>query len=692
MFPYIFALLWLFSPGLIWSASAEAPSHIRAELISEFDAVIPGQQFRAGLLFQPEEGWHVYWQNPGDSGRRPHLTFDLPSGWLADDLLFPVPERIAVGPLVNFGYPGKVLLPIALEVPPSAAPGPLRMRAHADWLVCKEECVPGEKDLYLNLIVAGADRESGHQLLFRNTEKQLPIRSSQLHVETERSDKIIRLDIKAEAPLRLPAADLLYFPLESGEIQNAAVQRYVLKGDHASLELIPAAGRRDPPSQLHGVLVAKQGFGAAGMPYGIEIGEPRAVAPVTRLEEAPLSIGLLSALGLAFLGGLVLNLMPCVFPVLSIKILSFAKQGCASRQEAVKTALLFGLGVLVSFVGLALLLLFLRGAGQELGWGFQLQSPSFVAALALLTFILGLNFLGVVEFGARLQNLACTLDRHEGALGSFVSGVLATLLATPCTAPFMGSAIAFALSTSSFKAVLVFLALGTGMALPYVVLGSSPSLLRLLPRPGPWMVRLKELLSFPLFATALWLVWVLSIQHGSGAEMLLLFSMLLVGFGAWLMRAVRSTVKGWIVILLAAALGVAGAARAGRPPGTSPDSAVSIQGRLHWEPYSDTRVEELKKEGKPFLVDFTAAWCITCQVNKLVAFGSTEVQSALLRRRVTLLRADWTSREAGITAALARFGRAGVPLDVYYSGAPDAEPEILPSILTPGAVLAALHD
>ncbi len=679
-----------------------AAPHVSVELVPEVTHVRPGEAFGVGLRFDLEPGWHVYWSNPGDSGLAPSLRWELPEGVTAGPLEWPYPERIAVGPLVNYGYEGEVLLPVALTAADTLRAGEtVRLAARADWLVCKEDCIPGRADLTLDLPVSEAPARSDERWAqaFAEARARLPRSDAAARIEAMRRGQSIELEIHGAPP-----GEIRFFPAEPEHIENAAPQTLSREGEVATLALETARTRRTPVERLRGTLVADAGFaphGAQAIALDVAVG----AAPAPRVDEAPAAavpggdaLPLWLAVAFAALGGLLLNVMPCVFPVLSIKILDFVRQAGGSASRLRVHGIVYAVGVLVSFWVLAGVLVALRAGGEGLGWGFQLQSPAFVVAMIFLLYVLAASLLGVFEIGLRLTALAGRVPQGEGLGGSFATGVLATAIATPCTAPFMGPALGYALTLPWAGALLVFTVLGAGMALPYVLLCFAPGLLRLLPRSGPWLETFKQAMAFPLLATVVWLVWVLGQQAGVDAILGTLAGLLLVTFALWLRarfatgsrsRAVRRFAVATSVVLSVAGLATALALRGADAGDAAATEHRDLYGNA-WRPYSAAALAELRAAGSPVFVDFTAAWCLTCKVNEHVVFSSEEVREAFAERGVALLRADWTSRDDEITRALASFGRSGVPLYVLYGAG--EEPRILPSILTRGIVLEALAE
>jgi thiol:disulfide interchange protein DsbD len=674
-----------------------------ARLVAEHGSVRPDDPFRLGLVMHLAEGWHAYWKNPGDSGTAPVIEWSLPAGWTAGPIAWPYPERFPVGPFVNFGYEGEILLPVRVTPPADAgarAGRALAVEAEARWLVCKEDCIPESATFSLELPVDPAPPTTTRwSELFARMDERMPldlpeVQAKLLPAESER----LRVDVTVPPELALEEADLEFFPATPAAVEHAAEARIEAAPGRVRLTLARSPFAPAGVTALEGVLVAHPRDARDEPTVAFRLYAEAESAAALPARQADLGLG--AAAGLAFLGGLLLNLMPCVFPVISIKILSLLGEG-GSRGGGRRHGLLFAAGVLCSFWILAGVLLALRAAGRSVGWGFQLQSPMLLGLLSLLFFAIGLNFLGVFELGSTLGGRAGSVARRGGGhLGAFLNGMLATLVATPCTAPFMGTAIGFAVVVEPAVAVLVFTALGLGMAAPYVALVLVPRALAWLPRPGRWMETLKQFMAFPMFATVIWLLWVLSAQTGSEGILAAMIALLMVAFAAWTAGRIGAGVSSkWrvparaVVVLLAASAVWAVVPQDQRDPARELVAAEAprpdAQG-LTWIPWSPETVERLRAEGRPTYVDFTARWCLTCQVNKKVVFGSDEVRRALVERDVALVRADWTSRDPRITDALIAFGRSGVPLNVYYPPGAGAEPRVLPSVLSPGIVLEAL--
>jgi thiol:disulfide interchange protein len=681
---------WTLAAAALASPLAAAGSrNVQASLVSEGASIQPGQPLQLGLRLQMAEGWHTYWKNPADSGLPTKLTWQLPEGFTADALAWPRPERISAPPLMSYGYNDEVLLPVTVHPPADLPVGQtVRLAARADWLECKEICLPGKADVVLTLPVsAGPAAPSDSAPLFAKTRRLLPGDGAAWRVRALSVGK--RLVVSFVPPLT--AQEAYFFPDQPQVLEYAEPQKLLRTSEGFTLDLAPALNGA-APQRLTGVLVADSGQGELAVAVDAAV-EAAAAAPAGAEVVRARDGGLWGPLGAAFLGGLILNLMPCVLPVLSLKVLGFVRQ--AGERRVWRHGLAFTAGVVLSFWALAGLMLALRAGGQRIGWGFQLQSPAFVAVLALLFLLIALNLLGLFEVGLSMVGTGNHVQGASGLASSFWSGLLATVVATPCTAPFMGSALGFGLSQTPLRSLAVFTALGLGMSAPYLLLSASPRLLRFVPKPGPWMTRFKELLGVPMLATVVFLAWLLGQQTGVDGMAWLLAGLVFVGLGAWVYgRAAQGALEGRphrASMALAGALVVAGAAvaltRATVPVAAAPQSAA-----LGWEAFSVERRDALLAQGTPVLIDFTASWCLSCQVNERVALETPAVRAKLREHGVALLKADWTRRDDRITEALASYGREGVPLYVLYGRERNAPPRLLPEVLTPGIVLNAIDE
>lgn len=668
-----------FEPPTVFGGPVDAP-HVRVSLVGAHGAARPDTPLTLGVRFELEEHWHVYWQNPGDSGEAPRLRWTLPEGWRAGEVQWPAPLRIPTGPLINYGYEGDVLLPVEL-LPPAGAQGAAPIAVKITWLVCREDCIPGKAVFEFELPVspAGVMADAVWAPRFAALREARPRPTPARFARADGGPLQLYLP-ELEAP---EGAAVHLLAAEEGVVPPTTPVA-LSRPDEGGLLLSvkPADTAPDPLEGLSG-LIQIDGDPKSSRAFDARPGEVPAVeAPTTATAPLPpeeqTSLG--AALLFALLGGLLLNLMPCVFPVLSLKILAFVEHAADDRGVIRRQGWLFTAGVLVSFWALAGALIALRAGGEQLGWGFQLQSPGFVAGLAVLMFALALSLAGVFEVG-----LSLTAVGGRGEWGAFGTGVLATVVATPCTAPFMGPALGFALTRPPVESLAVFTALGGGMALPYLVLSYAPGLLQRLPRPGPWMVTFKQLMAFPLFATVLWLVNVFLQQTGVAQAGALLTALLALAFAGWLWGRLqhggRTGPKWALLALLATAPGLWLA-----------HGAVTFEDAVDtalWQPWSPEEEARLRAEGTPVFVNFTAAWCISCKVNEKVVFERDDVREAFARHGVVTLLADWTDRNDTIAGTLSAYGREGVPLYLYHApGA--ARPEVLPSVLTPSLLIATL--
>ena len=686
-----------------FAAAAEvvATPHVKAELLLEKPSVAPGESFDVALRLRMKEGWHTYWKHPGDSGEPTAISWNLPPGFTAGDIQWPYPKKISLAPLTTYGYEGEVMLLVPFKAASDAKPGTTaRVTANTFWMVCEKICIPEEVTLALDVPIGAGPVAPSEPAAsaFASTRAKLPIPASDWNITASEQDKQLVLRIDPSTGVTLDRG-VEFFAASGPLIEYSAPQTTSVEGEVVTMKLVRSQYLTGAPKRINGILLAANGAreGIAAFEFDVPFSASTAAAlpPTAAPATTAVPPTLLAALALAFVGGIILNLMPCVFPVIALKILGFAQSAGDDPRRVRAHGLTFASGVLVAFWALAALLLALRAAGEEIGWGFQLQSPGFVAAMAFLLFGLGLSLVGVVEIGTSLTRLGG--GSGNGHRSSFMNGVLATVVATPCTAPFMGAALGFAMTQSAGTSMLIFTALGAGMAAPYVALSAWPALLRFLPRPGQWMVRFRQLTAFPLFATVAWLVWVFGQQTGIDGVLRLLLGLTLLALGLWIwgqwvtLSAAERT--KWTARTAGAGFIVAGLVLAGTsaPAATAAPSSGSSEG-IAWEMYSEESVAEHRAAGRPVFIDFTAAWCLTCKVNERIAFSSNEVHALVKKRNIAMLKADWTNNDPAITRALAGFGRSGVPLYVLYDGDPTAQPRLLPEILSPGILLNAFSE
>jgi thiol:disulfide interchange protein DsbD len=682
--------------------------HVVAELIARHTTFQPGQPIEAALRLKIIDHWHTYWRNPGDSGLPTRLKWSLPAGFTAGEIEWPYPKKLPLGPLMNFGYEGEVLHLVTIQTPQSGKVGnKVTLSAKADWLVCADVCIPEEGNVTLTLAAGNSPPTANPKWAnaFASARGALP--AGQLQGISVAVDGLFAT-ISGKTQLDGAGSGMMFYPYRDDVIANAGQQVLSKNAEGFSLRIPLADPRNNELKTLDGVLVSEGdgttwgGLVSNGVAKAVAINAPVSYGPGANTnspigrpfqaklpENAQADLSLISAIALAFLGGLVLNLMPCVFPVLGIKVMGFVANAHGEAPLLRRQGAAYFVGVLASFGMLAGLMLLLRGAGQSVGWGFQMQEPLFVAALAVLFFLMALNLSGVFEFGTSIQAAAGNAElsaQGNPLVGAFTSGVLATVVATPCMAPGLGASIGFTISQSAPVAMLIFAAMAIGLALPVSLLSFFPTLLRYLPKPGAWMDGFKQFMAFPLYATVVWLVWILGAQTGNDGVAKLLLGLTLLGLGAWIYGRTQITIPAFSVVAGAVivAIGV-GMAWSGANT-MAPAEATATSG--DWVPFSKEKIASLRAEGKSVFVDFTATWCITCQVNKRVALNDDTVVAQMKSKNVVRMKADWTRKDAAITQALADFGRNGVPLYVFYPAT--GEPVILPELLTPQLVVDAL--
>ncbi|QJR16770.1 protein-disulfide reductase DsbD family protein [Usitatibacter palustris] len=697
--------------ALVFAATAHAApvvktEHVEAQLLAERTGTQPGKPSMVGLRLRMAPHWHTYWKNPGDSGLPTKIQWTLPEGWTAGPIQWPYPKNLPIGHLLNYGYEEEVVLLVELTPPASAKPGMAAISAKADWLVCKDVCIPENGTLDLNVNVASAEGSPDNrwQLSFERARGMLPAQPSGWVFAAASTGKTVTLKITPPAGTPLPAK-ATFFPDRDNVIEHAAPQKSRVEGNSLLIEM----KHQDPVPKdfttLAGVAVADRDWpGIAGRKAVVlEAAVSASAAPAAAAQSTSTTPGsgggarsevggsVLVALVFALVGGMLLNLMPCVFPVLGIKVLGFVGHAHGDAKALRMQGLVFSAGVLASFLVLAGLMLALRAGGTQLGWGFQLQSPMFVTLLAGLFFVLALNLSGVFEWGLFAQSLTSNVSARGRNADAFLAGVLASVVATPCTAPFMGAAVGFTLAQPAPIALTVFLALGVGMALPVFLLSFFPNLLKKLPRPGPWMETFKQVMAFPLYATVAWLVWVLGQQGDIDTVLGLLLGLVFIAMAAWVYGRWALSEGPWRYAFTALFFAIgAWLAAPGETTARAATNATAKAGAIAWQEWSPQKVSDLVASGQPVFVDFTASWCVTCQVNKRVALNNDGVAKAFADRNVTALKADWTNHDPRITEALARLGRNAVPVYALYVPGQGA-PRLLPELLTPSAVLDELN-
>ena len=673
--------------------------NVTASVIAEHDAATPGKSLWLALKLDIRDGWHTYWRNPGDSGEATKIKWTLPEGMHASEIHWPYPERQYVGPVANYGYHGTALHLIELRVDSDVANDEtFKLQADATWLVCEEECIPEKARLEFDVKTAQTTSvNTRNEAAFSQARNTIP---QKIEIESgfqySQSDDGIRFEFAPHADL-IEAQSIEYFPYDWGVVQAPARQKLVQ--DPAFVLLDTSKGDLKFDKTINGVLVLEFEDGQHKA-YEVE-SQPGALTLSGLINSSTASgLPLSSALLFAFIGGIILNLMPCVFPVLFMKALNLVNHANQAPQKVRMHGVAYTMGVLASFLILAIILLSIKAAGQQVGWGFQLQSPLFVSLIAIVMFVLGLSLSGYIKIGTSLMGTGQQLASQAGYSGSFFTGVLAVLVATPCTAPFMGPALGFAFTQSSFVAIIVLLALGLGLALPYLLITFVPALSRYLPKPGLWMEHLQQLLAFPMFATVAWLVWVVSQQAGSNAVFLLLLAFILVTFSIWLWQSSRNASSRWRLVgsigTIASLFLVGSIVVFTNNSGSSNTSALSTTSTNSYsgpsyQAFDESKLEQLREQGLPAFVNMTAAWCITCLANERVALSSPEIKDFFEERNISYFKGDWTNQDKGISKYLAQFGRNSVPLYVYYPKN-SGPPKVLPQILTVSSLIENMND
>lgn len=721
-------VLFVFAGSLPLSAKPVRNGSVVVDLVSAEASIQPGRPFWVALKLDHDEHWHSYWINPG-TGYPTSIAWTLPPGFTAGPIVWPTPHVVkdSAGTVTGNGYEGRAFLFTQITPPADLAPGTsVTLQAATEWLMCKDSCMPGDAALTLERPVAAEAPRPDMSIAreFNNAFAALPRTTKAWAFTAARDGAKLTLRVTSRTDSPHDVGELHYFD-ENAAVDYAAPQQLRKEGRTFVLEMAQAGEEAAAQAPgLKGVLVASNGFGgtegrAVLIDEKFQIAEPikaggEKAAAATGAKSggggAPPSgtggsagaqpASLLGTLFLAFLGGLVLNLMPCVFPVLGIKIMGFVQQSGSDRAKVVQHGLMFALGVLLSFWALAGALLALRAGGAQLGWGFQLQSPTFVFAMAAFLLVFGLNLSGLFEVGLSATGAGASLQSKEGFAGSFFTGMLATLVATPCSAPFLAPALGAALALSAVESIAVFTAIAVGLALPYLLLSIFPQAIKLLPKPGAWMETFKQFMAFPLYATVGWLLWVLAAQTSNDdyALLMIAFAFVLIAMAAWAYgrfgQAYGKPAKQIAGRVAAAALLVAGLwlgwpkdASAAPAPGATGAAAYQVV----WQKWSPEAVAAAQAAGKFAYVDFTARWCATCQTNKATVFSSQDVLAEFGRKGVVLFKADWTNKDPQITQELAKWNRSAVPFNLIYAPG-QKDPVVLPELLTGGIVLEKLAE
>ena len=638
----IFSILLLFS--FFGSAEIVDTGHARISLIKDHSDFVPGTSINIGLKVSMDKGWHTYWRNPGDSGGPIEIDWNLPKGFSVSDIKWPLPEKIEYPPLMTYGYEDFVIYPMVLSIPADYSDDYFEM--NADILICADVCIPESGKISSNLLDIESD-----SLIYEWLES---VPSKSLPITTSLNDNNLEIKFTFEKEIK----EIYFFPDENNSIDYSSKQNFYKKDDgyFLSIKLF-----NDEFQNVSGVLDID------GTGYNVSNGK------FEDFNEEGLS--LITALIFALIGGLILNLMPCVFPVISLKVLSFVSMGGSSPRKIRNHALVFTVGVIASFMLIALTIVLLKQAGNFVGWGFQLQSPLIVGLLSLVMVFISLVLITDNSFGESLTKLGNIGGSENGYYSSFLTGVLAVVVASPCTAPFMGAALGYALIQPSGETVPIFLSLSLGFSLPYLLLAANPKLIDFLPKPGDWMVTLKEFFAFPMLATALWLLWVFSLQVNQILVIFLLIGWLLLALNFWIFQKDYKTINKVIF------LGISIFSMIYFLPETEEietEQNLIIGSATEW--YEGIE-DDLRNKNQPYFINFTAAWCITCQSNEITAFSKDGFKNLLEEKNIKYIKADWTNRNDAITRSLKKYGRSGVPFYVYWE--PGFEnPKILPAILT----------
>ena len=642
--------------------------HVEAELLSEFDRVQDGSPFFLALRLKMDPHWHTYWLFPGDSGLTTKVKWNGQAEF--SSIYWPTPRKILLPPLVNYGYDDEIFL--LTKVVPNKGLAKLDIKAKVSWLACKEECIPGGGEFTLSIPIGKNSVPSQSHDAIKTIFSQLPQNLNGENISVEPKEKELVFQISNKTKWLPENANLEFFPA-ADQITKGFSSPKVIIGDNIEVRIEKASPFQKNLTSISGLFLVNP---KSGPPVGYWI-EQKLISSIP-IQEFSWNI-----LVLAFLGGLILNLMPCVFPVLSIKILGILNQSKEVKGRALQHGLFYAAGVLLSFWLLAGILIFLRSKGEDLGWGFQLQSPNFVVFMIFLLFTVAMNFLGIFELSGRFMGAGSSLASRDGPIGDFATGILAVLVATPCAAPFMGTAIGVALTQPTYIAFFIFTSLACGLALPYLLLALFPAALGFLPRPGNWMVIFKEALAFPILATIVWLIWVFIEQCGELAAMFVISALILLAMAFWARMRIEGIAKNFLVAsltIIALYLGFFQSKFVSATPNMEQKDG-------DWKPFSEALLDEALKAKKPVFIDFTAAWCLSCKVNETLVLSKTSVLEKFQNMGVLKLKGDWTSRNPVISKALEGYGRLGVPLYVVYNR--NSEPIFLPQILTESMVLEA---
>ena len=695
-------------------------AHTHVQLLLSADTARPGDTVLASVDLKMEPGWHTYWKNPGEAGMVTKIEWQLPPGVTAGEVQWPLPEKLPPVEVTTYGYNDEVMLIVPLKLASNLKPGPLDLKAKVSWLECKEVCIPGSADVQATLNIGNEKKASADAVLIQSWQEKVPLSESNSWPtsawwEQSTNEETRPLIIEGYGTYKAPwgpedKADFFPDASDTFEVQGATEMIPAQSHDFALRKLVQKFSG-DWPKEISGVIVEQNG---SGLRTGFEVKLPvsdqaptggrtsasleRETGAVSVLPSQPLWKMLLYA----FIGGLILNIMPCVLPVIALKILGFISHAQNEPRRVRALGLIYAAGVLVSFLALAAVVIGVKAAGHHAGWGMQFGSPVFVVCLTTLVTLVALNLFGVFEvtLGGRTLSAAGQLAAKQGAAGAFFNGLLATALATPCTAPFLAPALGFAFAQSASLIILIFSFVGLGLAAPYVVLSWNPAWLKLLPKPGAWMEKFKIAMGFPMLLTAVWLFNLAADDYGTNVLWLGVF-LVLVAFAAWIfgefVQRGRAGKGAAVVIILILLIGGYAFALENQLHWREPITFTAVGSLkespdgIDWQPWSPEAVMQARAAGKPVLVDFTADWCLTCQVNKKIAIETPSVRQKLKEINAVALVGDYTHFPDNITTELNHFNRAGVPLVLVYPKNPDVEPIVLPAVLTPGIVLDALN-
>lgn len=701
--PVVLLALLITAPSLL-RAAPEVVGAVTVELIAETTVVVPGERFNVALDFKLEPHWHLYWKNPGASGLPVEIEWQLPAGLSAGEIQWPAPERIELGGLMNYGYEDAVTLIVPIEAAQDFELGSaVPIQAEVSWLACEEFCMPGDASLSLALTAGAEAVKSGEAPAFEAARARLPAPIAPWGVTAVIEGQYLVLTIEQVDGLAIPS-DLYFYADKEGVIEPSALQALSSVGE-GQMQLraeLDVAQLQEPSAAVAGVLQSQSGNWSINLRIGADAAGAATeslagqVPAATGFEGVLLNLGLPGWLLLAFLGGLILNVMPCVLPVLSLKVFSLLKHSGQSRAQALLHGGAYTAGVVASFLALAAVLLALRAVGERIGWGFQLQSPNFVVVLTVVFFLFALNLMGVFEVGTSLVGADTKVSKRNDALGSFGMGVLAAVVGAPCMGPLVASVSGIAVQTNAATGLLIFGVMGLGLASPFLFLSVFPKLVAYLPKPGVWMESVKQFMGFLLMAAVVFLALVAGRLGGVDAVIALLIALLVAGLAAWIygrwsvpVKPKRTQRIAQVISLALLVVASYYAISETKAAYENFETGSSVSKNGQWQPWSSERVETELAAGKPVFIDFTASWCLICQVNKKVATHTQATEALFEEYGVVALEADWTRYDSAITTELERFGRSGVPLYVLY--APDGEVTVLPQSLTNGIVREAVE-